>query len=75
MHGLESWSLSPLWCQKRLKDLVNSFHSFEASAAWLASFSQLRRAARNAEVRWVAAIYGFKRLVEAAAEHLSKQEN
>jgi hypothetical protein len=30
----------------------------------LASFSQLRRAARNAEVRWVAAIYGFKRLVE-----------
>jgi hypothetical protein len=53
-----------LWCQKRLKDLVNSFHSFDSSSAWLASFSQLRRAARNAEVRWVAAIYGFKRLVE-----------
>jgi hypothetical protein len=53
-----------LWCQKRLKDLVNSFHSFDSSFAWLASFSQLRRAARNAEFRWVAALYDFKRLVE-----------
>lgn len=53
-----------LWCQRRLKDLVQSFQSLESSASWLASFSQLRRAARNAEVRWVSAIYGFKRLVE-----------
>jgi len=53
-----------LWCQKRLKDLVTSFHSFDSSSSWLASFLHLRRAARNAEVRWVAAIYGFKRLVE-----------
>jgi hypothetical protein len=53
-----------IWCQKRLKDLVDSFHSFDSSSAWLASFLHLRRAARNAEVRWVTAIYGFKRLVE-----------
>jgi len=64
-----------LWCQKRLKDLVNSFHSFDASSAWLASFSRLRRAARNAEVRWVAAIYDFKRLVEAKAEDLGRWEH
>jgi hypothetical protein len=63
-----------LWCQKRLKDLVTSLHSFDASAAWLASFSQLRRAARNAEFRWVAAIYRFKWLVEAKAENLGKFE-
>lgn len=49
-----------LWCQKQLKDLVNSFDSFEASVAWLTSFSQLRRAARNAEFRWVAALYPIK---------------
>lgn len=53
-----------LWCQRRLKDLVNSFQSFDTGSAWLASFSQLRRAARNAEFRWVAALYDFKRLVE-----------
>ena len=53
-----------VWCQRRLKELVTSFCSFESTASWLASFSQLRRAARNAEVRWVAAIYGFKSLVE-----------
>jgi hypothetical protein len=64
-----------LWCQRRLKDLVNSFHSFDSSSAWLASFSQLRRTARNAEFRWVAALYDFKRLVEATAEDFGKQEN
>lgn len=53
------------WCQRQLKDLVKSFRSFETSATWLASFSRLRRAARNAEVRWVSAVYAFKRLVEA----------
>lgn len=52
-------------CQRRLKDLVKSFDSFETSASWLTSFSRLRRAARKAELRWVVAIYAFKRLVEA----------
>jgi hypothetical protein len=37
------------WCHRQLRDLVDSFHSFDASSAWLASFSQLRRAARDAE--------------------------
>ncbi len=63
------------WCQRRLKDLVKSFDSFEDSAMWLASFSQLRRAARNAEVRWVAAIYAFKRLVETAVENSNRWEH
>jgi hypothetical protein len=63
------------WCQRRLRDLVNSFHSFDTSSAWLASFSQQRRAARNAEVRWVAAIYDFKCLVEAKAEDLGRWEH
>jgi hypothetical protein len=63
-----------LWCQRRLKDSVNSFHSFDSRSAWLASFSHLRRAARNAEVRWVAAIYGFKRLIEEAGENSAKWE-
>lgn len=62
-------------CQRRLKDRVKSFRSFEASAAWLASFSQLRREARNAEVRRVAAVYAFKRLVETAAEHANRWEH
>jgi hypothetical protein len=62
------------WYQKRLKDLVNSFNSFDASSAWLASFSRLRRAARNAEFRWVAAIYEFKRRVETT-EDSSRKEN
>lgn len=63
------------WCQRRLKDLVKSFRSFETSATWLASFSHLRRAARNAEVRWVAAIYAFKRLVESTAENSNRWEH
>jgi len=64
-----------LWCQRRVKELVDSFHSFDAGSAWLASFSQLRTAAKNAEFRWVTAIYGFKRLVEAAAEESGGWEN
>jgi len=63
------------FCQKRLKDLVQSFHLLESSASWLASFSQLRRTARNAEVRWVASIYDFKRLVEEAATNSGKWEH
>lgn len=63
------------WCQNGLKNLVKSFDSFEASASWLASFSRLRRAARNAELRWVAAIYGFRRLVETAAEDSNRWEH
>ena len=63
------------WCQRRLKDLVKSFHSFDTSATWLASFSQLRRAARNAELRWVVAVYAFKRLVETAAENSNRWEH
>lgn len=63
------------WCQRRLKNLVNSFRSFETSATWLVSFSRLRRAARNAELRWVAAIYGFRRLVETVAENSDKWEH
>lgn len=63
------------WCQRRLKDLVKSFDSFENSAPWLASFSRLRRAARNAELRWVTAVYAFKRLVEATAESSGKWEH
>ena len=62
------------WCQKRLQDLVNSFNPSDTKSAWLASFSKLQRAARNAEFRWVAAIYEFKRLVEAA-EDPSRREN
>lgn len=31
-----------LWCQRQLKDLVDSFHFFDASSAWLAAFSQLQ---------------------------------
>jgi hypothetical protein len=62
-----------LWCQRRLRDLVNSFQSFDAGAAWLASFSQLRRAARNAEFRWVTAIYSFKHLIEG--QDLGKWKN
>jgi hypothetical protein len=64
-----------VWCQKRLKDMVNSFHRFDSSSGWLATFRRLRRAARNAEVRWVTAIYGFKRLVEKTAEKSAKLEN
>lgn len=63
------------WCQRRLKNLVKSFHPFDRSASWLASFSRLRRAARNAEVRWVAAIYDFKRLVESSSENSKKWEH
>lgn len=60
------------WCQNRLKDLVKSFDSFETSATWLTSFLHLRLAARKAELRWVAAVYAFKRLVEAESSGRSE---
>lgn len=56
-----------LWCQKRLRELVNSYDG-NSSRAWLAVFPALRRAARNAQFAWVRALYEFRGLVEARAE-------
>jgi len=62
------------WCQKRLNELVNSYDG-NSSRAWLAMFAELRRAARNAQFSWVAALYEFRRLVEAKAEDSGQEEN
>lgn len=56
-----------LWCQKRLKELVDAHDSYSCSA-WLVVFPALRRAARNAQFAWVAALYEFRGLIEARAE-------
>lgn len=56
-----------LWCQKRLKHLVDSHDSY-SYRAWLVVFPALRRVARNAQFAWVRALYEFRGLIEARAE-------
>jgi hypothetical protein len=58
-----------LWCQKRLKKLVNSYNG-NSSRTWLVVFTAVRRAARNAQFAWVAALYEFRGLIEAQAKVL-----
>ena len=52
-----------LWCQKRMKKLVNSSESYSKDA-WLMSFTELRRKARKAEFSWASALYCFRQLKE-----------
>jgi hypothetical protein len=56
-----------LWCQRRLMDLVHSFRPSDSTPAWLALLSQRRRVAANAQAKSLAAIEGFRYLVEEKA--------
>ena len=63
-----------LWCQMRLNELVNSYDG-NSTRAWRTIFAELRRAARNAQFSWVAALYQFKQLIETKADDSAQQEN
>jgi hypothetical protein len=63
-----------LWCQKRLNKLVNSYDG-NSSLAWLSLFAEVRRASRNAQFSWVAALCEFRRLVEKKSEKSAQEEN
>ena len=63
-----------LWWQERLNELVNSYDG-NSNRAWLVTFAKLRRAARNAQFSWVAALYEFKGLVEKKTEDSGKREH
>jgi hypothetical protein len=62
-----------LWCQKRMKELVNSSDSY-SSDAWLVLFTELRRKAQKAEFSWVSALYCFRQLKEKEAEAAGQSE-